>query len=269
MIRLVLAATGGVLALFVAQVSFAFLTPPAPAPPPSDLPAVLLSNALTVAMLLALARRMPAAPPRRALLLFAIWGGIQTISMVELFLFDIGITRGQTFGLIAYSLVIAAVTGGCLGWMAPAPSTPAAVVGVRPAWLALAPPLYVVCYFTAGIIVWPFIADYYQSRPMPAVGHVVALQVARGLAFGAIVLLVVRACEGTRLTRVVLAGLTLAVLGGAAPLVMPNSLMPPAIRLAHFFEVVPSIFVFGSVLAWSLTRAPRQPAAAGTLATQP
>jgi hypothetical protein len=271
MIRLALAAVGGVLAIFVAQVGFAFLTPPAPAPPPSALLAVLLSNALTAAMLLALARRMAMAPSRRALALFAIWGGIQTISMVELFLFDIGITRNQTFGLIAFSLAIAAVAAAFMGWVAPAPSPASrtAAVGVRPGWLALAPPLYVVCYFTAGALVWPFVADYYQARPMPAMGQVVALQLARGLAFGAIVLLIVRTCDGSRLTRVVLAGLTLAILGGAAPLVMPNSLMPPDVRLAHFFEVVPSIFTFGSVLALALTRGPRPAAAANTLATQP
>jgi hypothetical protein len=260
MIRLALAAAGGVLAIFVAQVTFAFLTPPAPAPPPSDLLAVLLSNALTAAMLLALARRMPLAPARRALTLFAIWGGIQTISMVELFLFDIGITRNQTFGLIAYSLAIAAVAAAFMGWAAPTSASAtsgAGAVRVRPAWLALAPPLYIVCYFTAGTIVWPFVADFYQARPMPPIGQVVALQVVRGLAFGAIVLLIVRTTDATRLTRVAFAGLTLAVLGGAAPLIMPNSLMPPAIRLAHFFEVVPSIFTFGTVLAWALTRGER------------
>jgi hypothetical protein len=259
MIRLASAVLGGIVVLFVTQASFAFLTPPAPPPPATDLLPVLLSNALVIATLLMLARRMAVPPARRALTLFAIWGGIQTNSLIELFLFDIGITRAQTLGLIAYSLLQAAVTGACLGWLAPA-APPAAAPGtmrIRPGWLALAPPLYIVCYLTAGAIVWPFIADYYQARPMPAMAQVLALQVFRGLAFGAIVLLIVRACGATRLMRAGLAGLTLAVLGGAAPLVMPNALMPPDIRLAHFFEVVPSIFVFGSVLAWMLTRGAR------------
>jgi hypothetical protein len=117
--------------------------------------------------------------------------------------------------------------------------------------------------------VWPFIADYYQARPMPSFGPVLALQVFRGLAFGGIVLLIVQACDGSRLERALVAGLTLAILGGVAPLVMPNPLMPVSIRMAHLFEVVPSIFTFGAVLALALTRAPRVAATAGTLATQP
>jgi hypothetical protein len=104
---------------------------------------------------------------------------------------------------------------------------------------------------------------------MPALGPVVALQVFRGLGFGAIVLLIVRTGDGSRAERAVVAGLTLAILGGVAPLVMPNPLMPTAIRMAHLFEVVPSIFVFGALLALALTRASRAAAAAGTLATQP
>jgi hypothetical protein len=142
-------------------------------------------------------------------------------------------------------------------------------IRARPAWLAFAPPLYVACYFTAGTIVWPFIAAYYQSRPMPAAGAVLALQVVRGLGFGGIVLLIVRSCDGGRLERAAIAGLTLAILGGVAPLVMPNPLMPVAIRMAHLFEVVPSIFTFGAVLALALTRPARTAAPAGTLATQP
>jgi hypothetical protein len=254
MIRLALAVVGGVLVLFVAQIAFAFLTPPAPQPPPSALLAVLLSNALSTAMLVALARRMPAAPPSRAVALWAIWGGIQTNSLIELFLFDIGITHAQTGGLIAYALATAALTAAFVGWVAPpAPVSGAGRMTTRPVWLALAPPLYIACYLTAGSIVWPFIAEFYQAHAMPAIGQVVALQVVRGLIFGAIVLLIVRSCEASRATRTALAALTLAILGGVAPLVMPNSLMPPPVRLAHLFEVVPSIGLFGAVLAWALT----------------
>jgi hypothetical protein len=272
MIRSALALLAGVVAIFVTQVGLAFLTPATPGqvPGPGDLLAVLLSNALTATMLLVIARRLPGAPARRALLLFVIWGGIQANSFSELFLFDIGITRTQTIGLIVYGLAQAAAAAAALGWLA-APrghaTTPAAVP-VRPWRLAIAPPLYVICYLGAGMLVWPFIADYYQERPMPSLGPVVALQVVRGLAFGAIVFLIARSCDGGRGERALVAGLTLAVLGGAAPLVMPNPLMPEAIRLAHLFEVVPSIFAFAAILAWALTRRRRPAMAANMLATQ-
>jgi len=270
MIRSVLALLAGVVAIFATQAGLAFLTPATPGhvPAAGDLVGVLLSNALTAAMLLVLARRLPGPAAQRALLLFVIWGGIQANSLSELLLFDIGITRAQTIGLMAYGLAQAAAAAAALGWLTVPrghDTTPAAVP-VRPGRLAIAPPLYVVCYLGAGMLVWPFIADYYQARPMPSLGPVVALQVVRGLAFGAIVFLIAQRCDGGRLERAVVAGLTLAVLGGAAPLVMPNPLMPAAIRLAHLFEVVPSIFAFAAILAWALVR-PRRPSL--VLAAQP
>ena len=271
MIRVILTVLAGALALFVAQAAFAFMTPPGPPPAPGDLPAVVLSNVLTATMLLILARRIVAPPSARALILWIVWGGITVDSFAELFLFDIGIPRTQTLWLIAYSLVVAAAGAAAIGWAASARAhaVTADAIPSRPGWLALAPPLYVVCYFTAGMIVWPFIAAYYQSRPMPAAGSVLALQVVRGLGFGAIVLLIVRRCDGGRFERAVVAGLTLAILGGVAPLVMPNPLMPVGIRMAHLFEVVPSIFVFGAVLALALTRPARAATSAATLAMQP
>ena len=271
--RLVLVVAGGVLTLFLAQAALAFMTPPAPPPGPDAMLPALLSNVLTVTMLLLLARRMAPDPVGRGLRLWTIWGGIQAISFAELLLFDIGIGPAATVWLVAYSLVVAAITAAFMGWAAPsrAAAVPAGAVRVRPVWLALAPPLYIACYFIAGMAVWPFVADYYlsQAQPMPAVGQVLTLQVFRGLAFAAIVLLVVHACDGSRRERAVVAGLTLAVLGGVAPLVMPNPLMPTAIRMAHLFEVTPSIFLFGAAMAWALTRRPRVPVANGTLATQP
>jgi hypothetical protein len=271
MIRSVSVLVGGVVVLMAAQVAFAFLTPPAAAPAGNLVLLALLSNTLTVAMLLILARRMDGSAARRALLLWTIWGGIQANSFAELLIFDIGIPVSQTVRLVVFGLLVAAAAAAFVGWAATrrVGDAAAGTVVARPAWLALAPPLYIVCYFVAGMAVWPFIADYYlhQAHPMPALPQVLGLQVFRGLAFGAIVLVIVQACDGTRGARASLAGVTLAVLGGVAPLVMPNPLMPTAIRMAHLIEVTPSIFIFGAVLAWTLTR-PRRARASGRLATQ-
>jgi hypothetical protein len=40
------------------------------------------------------------------------------------------------------------------------------------------------------------------------------------------------------------------VIGGLAPLVVPNPLMPDAIRYAHMVEVVCSNLVFGGLAGW-------------------
>ncbi|HEX5426443.1 MAG TPA: hypothetical protein VFW94_23035, partial [Candidatus Acidoferrales bacterium] len=48
-------------------------------------------------------------------------------------------------------------------------------------------------------------------------------------------------------------GAAYSILGGIAPLLLPNPFMPPNIRLAHGFEVGISNFVFGMIVGWALT----------------
>ena len=47
-------------------------------------------------------------------------------------------------------------------------------------------------------------------------------------------------------------GLLLSVLGGVAPLLLPNAYLPDVVRLAHLAEVAVSNFVFGLLAAWWL-----------------
>ncbi len=49
--------------------------------------------------------------------------------------------------------------------------------------------------------------------------------------------------------KAVLIGLTFAVIGGIAPLIPPNELMPAYVRLGHGFEVGISNFIYGVLLA--------------------
>jgi hypothetical protein len=48
------------------------------------------------------------------------------------------------------------------------------------------------------------------------------------------------------------AALTMSVLGGVAPLLIPNPYLPDAVRHAHLPEVGVSLFLFGFVAAWLL-----------------
>ena len=49
--------------------------------------------------------------------------------------------------------------------------------------------------------------------------------------------------------KAILIGLTFAILGGIAPLIPPNELMPSYVRLGHGFEVGISNFIYGILLA--------------------
>jgi hypothetical protein len=98
-------------------------------------------------------------------------------------------------------------------------------------------------------LVWPFVKEFYSARPLPAMGEVVAMQIARGLVFTGIVALMIRRQAGSRMTTALLAGVALAVLGGVAPLMVPNPFMPAEIRFSHMVETGTSMLLWGFVAA--------------------
>lgn len=74
---------------------------------------------------------------------------------------------------------------------------------------------------------------------MPSAALVFPLQTFRGAAFGLTMLLLVRRTKTDRLMAGMIGGLVLSVLGGLAPLLLPNAYLPDVVRLAHLAEVVP------------------------------
>jgi hypothetical protein len=56
-----------------------------------------------------------------------------------------------------------------------------------------------------------------------------------------------------RAQHAVAGSLLMCVIGGLAPLLVPNPLMPDAIRYAHMVEVVCSNLVFGGLAGWLLS----------------
>jgi len=242
------------------QMALGFLAPASARAVVGGLGPWLTSNALIASLLVGIAQRLRAGRKMRPLLLWGIWGGIQANSLLDTVLFDIGIPRGDmawlTVDVLAVSAVFCAFVGLAFRANPPAEASPEAppAGGMPPWWRVGACVLiYEALYFTAGRLAWPYLQDFYTLHPMPSVPAVAAFQVVRGLGFALVVLLLVRRVRAPRPQAALLAGVTLSLLGGVAPLLMPNPYLPDAVRLAHLVEVGVSNLVFGCLAGWLLS----------------
>jgi hypothetical protein len=263
------------LVLTVVQMALGFLAPAsARAAGGGGFGLWLASNALIASLLVGIAQRLRSPRKLRPLWLWAVWGGVQANCLLDAVLFDIGIPRGDlawvTLDVLAVSAVFCAFVGLVLR---PSPAQPSEeAVGPAapgaPAWWRLGGSIliYEALYFTAGRLAWPYLKDFYTQHPMPSTPAVAALQVVRGLGFALVVLLLVRRVRLPRSQAMLLAGLTLSLLGGVAPLLMPNPYLPDAVRLTHLVETGVSNFVFGCLAGWLLGGGRRQPNASSYLA---
>jgi hypothetical protein len=111
---------------------------------------------------------------------------------------------------------------------------------------------YVVVYFTAGLTAFPFMADFYAGRSIPNPAYIALIQLFRGLGYVGIALALVRWLPLHRMGTALTVGLTLSILGGIAPLVVPNIYLPTPVRLVHLIEVGVSNFVFAFFVGWLL-----------------
>jgi hypothetical protein len=250
-------AAAATLVLTVLQASLSFLVPASGRGGAGSLPLLLLSNAMTASLLVWIARRLRAHGwAARAAVLWAVWGGIMALSLVEAALFDIRIPPGDLPWLTAHGLAVSACFALFLaGAVRAEPDTMPAPASLPPSpwWrLAACSLLYVALYFAAGTLAYPYLREFYEARPMPSMAAVIAVQPFRGLAFAVIVLLLVRQLRMSRLQVSTVAALTMSVVGGVAPLIIPNPYLPDAVRYAHLPEVGVSNFLFGFVAAWLL-----------------
>lgn len=116
--------------------------------------------------------------------------------------------------------------------------------------------IYMVIYISFGMFVFMPLAgeayqEYYGDLQMP--GWILPFQMVRGMIWAALALPVIRMMKG----RWWEAGLAVALLFSmlmAASLLIPNEFMPEAIRMAHFWEVSSSNFLFGWIVVWLLHR---------------
>ena len=124
--------------------------------------------------------------------------------------------------------------------------------------------LYLVLYFTAGSLIYPFVKSFYEAQSLPSAGTIFALQLClRGPVFVLLCLLLLRMVGLSRWKGALATGLAFTVISGVAPLLMPNPYFPDYVRWIHFGEVVSSNFVFGVVvgLIWSRSKSVTLPRA--------
>lgn len=198
--------------------------------------------------------------PRAALGTFVLYWGVSyfnTLNEAVFFGLDFGST---SLGHLALASTVAAVVV-AIGltfiagrWNEGAAPADAEEMSIRSpvgwAWrLALVAFAYVVFYFIAGMIIFPFVQEFYAGRELPGPGAVFAVQIVRGLVYAGIGIVVIRMVVLSRNATALLIGAALSILGGISPLLPPNELMPEPIRMVHMAEVGVSNFLFGLVLA--------------------
>lgn len=110
---------------------------------------------------------------------------------------------------------------------------------------------YLFLYYTAGMIIFPYVKDFYATQHLPSPGTLVALQLLiRGPVFVVLCLAITRMLGLPRLTGALAVGAIFTLLSGVAPLLIPSPVFPDSVRWVHFAEVTSSNFVFGAVVGW-------------------
>ena len=123
------------------------------------------------------------------------------------------------------------------------------------AWkFAVSDVLYVLLYFAAGAVIFPFVRHFYATQTVPSSGKIIALQLlVRGPIFIGVCLLLARLVALPRWKAAFAVGLAFSLISGVAPLLMPNPFLPDLVRWVHMAEVTSSNFLFGAALKllWS------------------
>jgi hypothetical protein len=154
------------------------------------------------------------------------------------------LTTGAVFA--AFSIAAGIFGSKLPGGAADAP----AALRIGPGRVAAGGLLYCLLYFVAGMIVYPFVQDFYATRRIPPLGEILTIQLFRSLIFIVAAALFLRTAP--RWAGLVL-GAGFAVIGGLAPLMEENPYMPAHVRAAHAVEVGVSNFLYGVLLTLILT----------------
>ena len=113
--------------------------------------------------------------------------------------------------------------------------------------------LYLIFYIAAGVTlinVYPELLKLYNEKSPPPPELIFGTQLIRGFVFLGIAILVSMTVNLSLHKKAVLIGLLFSILGGIAPLILPNAAIPDYIRLGHGFEVGISNFLYGLVLGY-------------------
>lgn len=112
--------------------------------------------------------------------------------------------------------------------------------------------LYLFIYLLAGMILYlsmPRLNEFYGDK-IPPMDLIIKTQLfLRAFIFIAIAILINRTIVLSKYQGAVLVGFIFSIIGGIAPLMIPNDLMPQFVRIGHGFEVGISNFVYGFLLS--------------------
>ncbi len=217
--------------------------------------AVAVINLIFALVLGAQASNMSLTPWRKAIVLFVILYGVESVlSLIEAVYF------GTYLKLPPETYVVAAVTNGIkaaagavvAAWLWRS-NDPQGFAWPRGLWwkLPVIIPIYIVFYFGAGfLIAWQgeAVRTFYAQGLHIDAGQLALLQVGRALIWGGLGVVSVAALRGTAMRKALLTGLAFAVFMAIA-LLYPTSFMPWAVRQFHIVEIFTSNFLFGMVTA--------------------
>ncbi|MGH9612103.1 MAG: hypothetical protein ACRD4P_03380 [Bryobacteraceae bacterium] len=227
--------------------------------PPGTLPLVLVTDFLTAAALVLAAERADWRGWRLGVAISAIPVTFSVTSMIEssIFLTNLPIDWPKIVAqsVITFELAVPL-------WMllfakrgpgSPEPYRPiASRLPQEALWKFFASDLsYLLLYYIAGTIVFPFVKNFYATQTLPPPGRLIAMQlVVRGPIFVGICLLLLRLVRLPRWSGALAVGAIFTVLNGVTALLIPNPYLPDAVRWAHLCEVTSSNFVFGAIVGW-------------------
>jgi hypothetical protein len=253
------------IALLVAQIVAAgvvmatFGSEGLPSPAPGSLPFQVASNLIIVAVLAWLAQTARWRGWRLAVTLAVVFYGILSFnSIIEAIFFGFFTARAGAVILLMTALSSALFSPALLLLAkrdpGPPPLSEWTPILTAPRFIA-GSASYLIIYFVFGLIIYPFVADFYAGFGTPSMARVIGMALfVRGPIFVALAALIIAVSGTSRRATILMVAVSMSVIGGVAPLMVPTSLFPDAVRLVHFIEVTSENFLFGWILGILLTR---------------
>jgi hypothetical protein len=234
-----------------------------------------LSGIILAAAYVPVARFGPPRPLEQfAVILLSLFvvGGVCTISEGMVFLpAQIGSVWHDLAGSLVMYVIIAAVLALLMKFLKLNTPSPSVVklrsAGIGMGMLALSGVAYLVYYFVFGGITYKFFTHQYY----PDVQNLVTslgvwfwvIEWARGVLMTLAVLPIIQTLRMRRWQSALVVGIVLWVVGGAAPLLVPNTFMVPAQRYIHIVEIFTQNFLLGVTAVFLLrSKTTATPAAA-------
>lgn len=223
---------------------------------------ILLSNLLIVVILAYTIVRSESYGLKLAGAVFLMFFGIYVFNtQIEALLFQLQISRIETINMISEGLLVALIFSPAIVFLMNKMQKPVSNVEsfTRPhlsiigyVWrFILCDIFYVILYCIAGAIILPYVQDFYSELTLtPPLDKILIMQLFRGLIYVIVTLPLIKMINAKRLQVALLMGLQLSILGGVAPLLLPNPYMPPEIRLVHGIEIGISNFIYGAIIGF-------------------